>query len=603
MLTACIGDPWRSVNKRNNLADYRRYVHEYPDSRNRVKAEENIAFLELKREPTLDGYATFRATYPNSELAESLREELEPKAFVRARFAGTPAAYDEFMDLYPNGDFMDRALGNKAYVEAGGFGAEDLSLKDFVSAHPGSDYTAEAIKSLRALELKTATQFDRVGLTIRVSPETPEVSRVIGAFTDRAMRQFKAAGQKLVSVPELQTKGQSKNIPKARLVIEHKEAQATSKLTQGNFTRPGMTATTRVTLYSEAGSEPVWQRVFRLRLDRQKHFAGTSMLFNPGALPYWDSFFVPVASWPNRAVLRKTMTSKRPIVDVDSAGDRTVTLFENGEFRLLELANAEAVFPLANYKRPKDFTRWQGVKILGDRIAIFGEDGIEMVGLSKAGLRKVGALERQSIGSIVAVVPHGKELLLASSRGLLVTDRNAKTARRLLRRAARGLDRAGDSLVFTDGESVFISSMALLSEQGVLEKVELGYEFGPSRVVGFGNTAIVLGKTDAVVIDLSVPSDPKIVSRLEQKHVGKIEDVVAVEGRVFLVGSRGLQLLDTKLRNVVEFVDIEPKERAARMGRFLVTTGEEGLQVVDSAPLTIAVRGTRQHKGAAAPDL
>ncbi|MBW2293247.1 MAG: hypothetical protein JRG94_13195 [Deltaproteobacteria bacterium] len=40
MLTACVGDPWRSVNKKNSLAEYRRYVNQYPDSRNRVKAEE-----------------------------------------------------------------------------------------------------------------------------------------------------------------------------------------------------------------------------------------------------------------------------------------------------------------------------------------------------------------------------------------------------------------------------------------------------------------------------------------------------------------------------------------------------------------------------------
>jgi hypothetical protein len=603
VMTACLGDPWRSVHKQNTLADYRRYVNEYPDSHNRVKAEENITFLELKRDPTLRGYASFRAKFPSSALGETLRGELEPKAFSRARFAGTPAAYQEFMDLYPDGVFMDRAIGNKAYVEAGGLGNGGMQLGEFVKEHPGSDYTAEAIKSLRALELKTAKQFDRVRLTVRVSPETPEVSRVVSAFSDRAMRQFKAAGQTLVKVPELRRKGQIKDLPKARLVIEHKEAQASSKLTGGQFTRPGMVATTRVSLYAESGGEPVWQRVFRLRLDREKYFAGTSMLFNPSALPYWNSFFVPVASWPNRAALRKPMKFDKEIVAVDSAGDRAVTLFANGEFKLLELANSEVVFPLAEYSRPKDFTRWHGVKILGEKILIYGEDGIEIVGISKSRLKSVGALDRQSIGSIAAVVPHGDEILLASSRGLLLTDQNSKSAKRLLRRPIKGLDRVNKSLVFTDGASVYISSMALLAEQGVLEKIDLGYEFGPTRVIGFDDTAIVLGKADAVIINLANPSKPEIVSRLERKKIGKIEDAVAVNGRVFLIGDRGLQLLDIKLRNVVESVDIKPKERVARMGRFLITTGDESLQVVDTTPLTVTVGRSTRNQGAAAPEL
>ncbi len=106
-----------------------------------------------------------------------------------------------------------------------------------------------------------------------------------------------------------------------------------------------------------------------------------------------------------------------------------------------------------------------------------------------------------------------------------------------------------------------------------------------------------------MIIDLANPSKPKIVSRLERKEIGKIEDAVAVNGRVFLIGDRGLQLLDTKLRNVVESVDIKPKERVARMGRFLIATGDESLQVVDTTPLTVAVGRSARNQGAAAPEL
>ncbi|MBW2725121.1 MAG: hypothetical protein JRE71_12090 [Deltaproteobacteria bacterium] len=602
MLTACVGDPWRSVNKKNSLAEYRRYVNQYPDSRNRVKAEENIAFLKLEREPTLDGFASFMAQYPKTKLVESLRAELEPKAFARARFAGTPAAYTEFMTLYPDGAFSERALGNIAYVEAGGFSNGARSLREFAKSHPASDYAAEARRSVRALQLKSQELFDRVGLVIRITPSTAEASRVAGAFTDRARRQFESAGQQLVKIPELRTREQNAKIPKARLVIEHKEARAKSKISNGNFTRPGMLATTRVSLYAEEGSEPIWQRVFRLRLDDQQYFAGTSMLFNPDARQYWESFFVPLASWPNRAALRKTVASERKIVAVDSAGDRTAILFGNGEFQLLELADSEAAFPLAKYSRPKDFTRWEGIKILGNRVLIFGEDGIEIVGFARSGPRKLGVQERQAIGSIVAAVPYKKELLLASNRGLLITDLKAGNPRRLMRRPIKGLDRVGKSLVFTDGESVFISTFELLEEQRVLQQIELGYEFAPTRVVGLDRSAIVFGKKGALMIDLTNPASPKLGSRLTPQLVGKLHDASQVGGRVFLVGDRGLQLLDASASHVVEHVDVQPKQRIARMGRFLVTVGAEGMQIVDSVPLTFAVRAGSKAKGVAAPD-
>ena len=166
MLTACMGDPWRQVNKKNTLAEYRRYITQYPDSRNRVKADENIAFLKLERDPTLDGFESFMAKYPNTKLVDGLRADLEPKAFARARCAGSPKAYQNFMTLYPYGEFSDRALGNLAYIEAGGFGKSANNLADFAKSHPASDYTAEAIRSVRAVRLKSKEQFDRVGLEI-----------------------------------------------------------------------------------------------------------------------------------------------------------------------------------------------------------------------------------------------------------------------------------------------------------------------------------------------------------------------------------------------------------------------------------------------------
>ena len=601
MLTSCLSGSWYSVEKRNNLADYRRFIQKNPDSRHIAKAEEYMAVLKLERNLTLDGFDNFKVKYPDSKLADPLRDQLEPLAFNRARFAGTSAGYTQFLALYPEGPNAARALGNMAYLKAGGFSNGTKGLAEFAQSHPSSDYTTEALKSVQALELKARRQFKRVGLTVRVSPGTPGKARLVSAFTDRARRRFKSAGYQMVDVPESQTQSQRAKNPRAHLVIEYKEAPTKAKLENGNFSRPGMLATTRVSLYADLADKPIWQRVFRKRLDSEQHSDGSSVVLNPNALSFWQSFFVPVASWPNRVVLRKPVTAEREIIAIDSAGDRTAILFDNGEFQLLELANSEAAFPLAKYSRPKDFTRWNGIKILGKRVVIYGEDGLEVVGFSKSGPRKLGAQERQAVGSIAAVVPFGKELILASSRGLLMIDHNGGNPRRLLRRPIKGLARVKDSLVFTDGESVIISNLELLGHRQVEHKIELGYEFAPYRVVGFGHLAAVLGNGGVVVINLKNPGKPKIVSRLSMKKLGQVEDLVAVAGRLFVLGNRGLQLLDAKFRRVVETVDIQPKQHAARLGRFIVAAGKQGLQVVDSAPLTFVARKSSKSQRMAAP--
>ena len=593
----CAGDPWRGVLRIDSLAEYRRYVNQYSESKNVVKAKEHIAFLELERAPSLKGYTLFKSTYPKSQLAEGLRPQFESKAFERARFSGTPAAYTDFMANFPDGPLAERALGNLVFIEAGGFSSGARSLDDFAQSHPRSDYAGEARRSADSLNLRDRENFARVGLVLKISTEVPESSRLVKEFSERAMKQYASAGYELVPVPELQSSSRAAKLPRARLVIEHRELKAKVRMDRGNLTRPGMVATTRISLYAKPGAEPIWQQKFQLRLSAQEHFSGRSMLFTPNARDYWASFFVPVASWPNRAALRNPIVDEKQIVAVDSVGDRAVVLYRDGGFQLIELSNSEAPLSLAKFRRQKDFTRWDGVKIQGQHILIYGEDGLEVYGFGKSGPVKVGVQERQNIGSIRAVVPHGKNLLLASNRGLLITDAKAGKPRRLLRRPVRGVAKVGDLVVFCDKESLFVSTVELLEEQRILRRLKLGYDFAPSDIIALEGSAVVLGKTGVMIVDLDDPKHPKVVSRLGHQEVGEVRDAAVVAGRIFFLGDRGLQLLNSSFKHVEESVDVVAKSRVSRMGRFLVAIGDQGLQVVDTAPLT----GRSRTKAAAAP--
>ena len=143
----------------------------------------------------------------------------------------------------------------------------------------------------------------------------------------------------------------------------------------------------------------------------------------------------------------------------------------------------------------------------------------------------------------------------------------------------------GDTLVFTDGEAVFISNLRLLRENRVIAQMRLGKTFGPERVRILDSTAIVMGKAGGtLILDLANPEKPRVVSTLHPRASGKIRDAVRVDGRIFLLGARGVQLLDPTARQIVEAIDVEPRERVARTGRHLVLVGDEKVQVLDALP-------------------
>ena len=91
--------------------------------------------------------------------------------------------------------------------------------------------------------------------------------------------------------------------------------------------------------------------------------------------------------------------------------------------------------------------------------------------------------------------------MLASSRGLLLAEPDGSNAERMMRRIVLGLDALGRTLVFTDGESIFISTLAMLRENRVIAQLRLGREFKPERVRVIDTHAIVMGQGGVVIID------------------------------------------------------------------------------------------------------
>ncbi|MCZ6783340.1 MAG: hypothetical protein O7G30_08525 [Proteobacteria bacterium] len=601
VVAGCMSGAWKQALRDDTPAAYYRFLRDHPDSKYAQNAKTRLEYHKIKRRPTLQAFAKFSEQFPDSELLAELRPLLEEKAFEAARGVGTADAYNDFLVQFPDRGLADRAAGNAVYLEHRGYPGDIAGLDAFARAHPASDFASEARRTVESLGVRDGSRFSRVGLRIQISPGTSDPGRLLQAFTQKAVDHYTAAGVILVPIPEILTSENGADLPTSRLTIEHREIPVNTQISGVSVSRPGVMAETRVSLRMGADGPLIWEREFTMHVSPTDHVENRSVLFGPTARRYWSTFFVPVATWQTRDAVRAVVQLAKTVTAVDAVGDRALVLFEDGDFQLLELSDPSQPVVLAEHQRAKDFKRWSGIRALGGQIAIFGEDGLELVRFTPEGTETVLSLERGEIGSVLAAEPMGDGYLLASNRGLILTQKEGTAPVRMLRRRITGLAVVGDTLIFSDGESVLLSSLSLLRENRVLAQLRLGRDFGPGRIRAFGSTAVVIGQTGVLVVDMANPRKPRVLTQLHARNIGPIQDAIHVGGRIFLLGDRGLQVLDPSGRKVINSIDVATRTRIAPMGRHLVAIGQQDLQVVDSTPFTAASFPARSEPAAPAP--
>ena len=582
--TGCAGGAWKRALEEDTPASYYRFMREYGDSKFSDEARERLEFHKLRRNPSLSGFETFRKQFPNSPLVAELHPALEQPAFEAARALGTEAAYREFLAGFATGAMAARAEGNAAYVAAAGFGGDPARLAAFAKQYSESDFAAEALRTAEAVEARRTGQFNRVGLVLDIAASTPEASRVRTALVDRIEELAERAGIALVPIPTTIDEGAAARYPTARLEVSHVERAVDRRVAAGELARPAMLGQTRVVLRDRTGGEVIASRQFEIRVEDKAHVPGTSVLFSAVGPKYWDEFFVPLARWRNDQTIRPPIAFERPVIDVDGVGDRVVVLYEDGDFELLGLADPTKPVRLGSYARGEDHKKWSGVRVLGARIAIYGEEGLELVRFGAQGPVAERTWNRGDIGRVLSIAPLGEHVMIVGAKGMQLLDLESGTIRRVMRRVITSVAAADRTLVFVDGESVYLSNLELLAENRVLAQLKLGRTFGPNNVRVLDRAAIVTGPGGALVIDLQNPEKPKALAQLSTREIGNVVDATRVRGRTFLVGQRGLQVLNRQLTRVEESIDVGARHRVTVMGRHLVTAASGGLQVVDATP-------------------
>jgi hypothetical protein len=340
---------------------------------------------------------------------------------------------------------------------------------------------------------------------------------------------------------------------------------------------------------------PVWANLFELRVAMSERRPGVSVLFGPGATAYWSEFFIPIAAWNTRYAIREPRTLPKPVVAVEAAGSLAIALFGDGDFEALDLSDPVSPSVVAAYRRPRDLARFEGLTLIGDRVVMYGPDGIEIVRLDLEGPTLEAVYGSALVGSVVGVVEGSEnELIVASNRGLLWIESGTSQASIILPREILGLARFGERLLFSDGVSLFVSTRALLEAGRVEGELRFGRGFGPTRIRIAGASVVVLGERGTAWVDLSTPSSPRVRSRMGAKEVGEVRDAAVVGGRLFLLGARGLQVSDPSGEQIVDSADVRVRDRLEVTGRHLVMIGGKQIQVVDTTPFLI-------RRGAAAP--
>jgi len=573
---------WEEARRQDTPGAYHRFLRENPNSSRAEEARERLAFKRLRQKPTADGYEEFREQYPESPFLAEIQPIVEESVFGRARALATSDAYAEFLAEFPDGPNADRAAGNAEFIEKRGFGGNPADLAAFAARHPSSDFATEARRSAASADARRRSVFRRVGFIVEIAPGTPGAARLARSFAARASRHYARTALELVP---LSGAGDPRAAQvDALLTIRHREEIVGAEIGVGRSASPGVLATTLVTLARKGDARPITSEEFSHKVAVSARKDDESILFGGSSRRYWDAFQFPVATWSTQIAARAPFPLPKPGIAVEAIDHRVVVLFEDGSFQVVDLSDPAAPQVISQYRHPKDLSKWNDLRIIDGRVVLFGENGLEMVDLASGAPRRILALDRAKVGGVVAVEKVDAGLLVAGSRGLILVKGGAAAPQPLIEKSVLGAAMWGDRVFFTDGDSLFVSSMPLLRKQKAEARLRLGTRFIPSRVRVSGATVVVTGERGVLLVDVSNPGQPRIHSRISSLAVGEISDALAVRGRLFLLSERGLHVSDASGTRFEDFVDVSARTRLGAAGRHLVMIGGGSLQVVDTTP-------------------
>jgi hypothetical protein len=582
----CVTTSWETARRTNTVASYHQFLRENPDSGRADEARERIAFLRVQARPSVEAFERFGEEFPSSTLLSDLEKEMAPLYFEQARSTNTPEAYRDFLSRYPDSEFAERARGNLVWVAGVRNQVSDRALRRFISEHPASDFAPEAQRTLQLLEVSRSTSFRRVGVRVDVSQGVDESERVAKGFAAMVARSFGEVGVKVSPI-------QSGALPSSDLDgwvrIDYQEVPAT-----GSFGRGSMISDCRVRVYHRDQEEPVWDQRFQTPADHLRKTARgqDKTVFGNAGYSFWQSFFVPTATWATSQARIHTLQYEEPVVDVDVRGDRAAVLFATGGIEYLDVSSPLQPKLVQRYRRTRDLSKWSGVKLLPDqRVALYGLNGLEIVRFGGLHAERIGRWETPEVGVVREADLHGETLLVAGSQGVFAfrINHHAVQPHRMLDGDMVGVTVREPYIYMTTTEDVAVADAKQLMRHMTGPRIALGPTFLAQHARLSGGSLWVFGKERIVQFSLHDPARPVPIAKLEGDDTGEIADVVADGGHLYLLGERGLQVADPSGASVSDQIQVTADQSLAPMGRFLLLAGSTSVEVVDLSPYRTAL--------------
>jgi hypothetical protein len=208
----------------------------------------------------------------------------------------------------------------------------------------------------------------------------------------------------------------------------------------------------------------------------------------------------------------------------------------------------------------------------------------------------VGRWELGEIGAIRAAEIYEQTALIAGSRGVYAVrlGRDPLKPHRLLEGDYVGLEigeprgRNEAQIYLVTPLRVEVTAPQHLLRHMIRSRVALGPNFGAYRTRRVENSLWVFGKNETVELSLAQPIRPEAKARFDNAVLGSVNDLVGINGNLFVVGERGLQVAGARGERVTDSVQQVGSvgNSISRKDSYLLLAGERALEVVDVGPFT-----------------
>jgi hypothetical protein len=494
----------------------------------------------------------------------------------------SPDAYHAFLARYPNDVLSARARGNLVYVDRLSASPTPSQLQEFLDNHPESDFVADAARTLDLMQLRHTTAIDRLWVQVDVAADIPAGERIRRGFASVVSDAYRELG---VEVNLLEPGTDAPQGAEAWMQIDYQEAPA-----PGTFGGRTMISQCRVRLYHRDLDEPVWDRSFEAPAEhRGKRAQGRDpTVFGNARYRFWEEFFVPLSTWATSLSRVAHRDYPDRVVDVDVRSGRAAILFSNGGVEYLDVSSPQEPLVLGRYRRQHDLSKWQGVRVLSDdRVIVFGQDGLEIVEMSRAKTTRLAARESSDVGSIHdAAVYDDSTLLMVGNKGAWAVrlETPELTPHRLVQRNYVGIVVRNPYIYLVGTDWIDTATAKQLVRKLTGPSRSLGSNFRARKVRLTSDGLFVFGEKEIAQLGLEHPDRPTPIAKLDPEKLGRVSDIVADGRHLYLVGDRGLQVADPKGEWIADRIQISAARSVVSRGRFLYLAGGNSFEILDLSP-------------------